>query len=338
MTPVVDFHAHFLPPGAIAAADTGAPWHGTVLSRDAKGLPRLRTGDYEVGLGSTDYWEGADTRIAAMDAAGIDLTLVSLAPPMYRYYLDPALALAAAREVNDTLRDWTVEHPGRFQGLGAVPLQDVDAAIGELERAVRDLGLVGAAIGTHVENVNFDDPSLFPFFRAAEELGAILFVHPAKSRVGSSLPRYHMRNFIGNPFETTVAIGSLIFGGVIERLPDLQMVFAHGGGFACADIGRFDHGYLVRDEAKEHIQHLPSEYLRRLNVDCLTHGDRELRFVLDTIGRDRVVLGTDHPADMGLDDPVAWVRANPLLDEVDRTAVLSGNAARILGHRMTAAV
>lgn len=331
MTPIVDFHAHFLPQGAIEAADTGREWHGTLLTRNANGKPWLKTGTYETGLGAVEYWEGPEQRIAAMDAAGIDMTAVSLAPPMFRYsLLDGPTGLAAARETNDTLRDWCSEWPDRFLGLATVPLQDVDAAIGELTRAVQDLGLLGASIGTHVDGDNFDDPRFMPFFKAAEELGAVLFVHPAGSRVGASLPRYHMRNFIGNPFETTVAIGSLIFGGVIDRAPDIKMIFAHGGGFACADAGRFDHGYRVRQEAQEHIDQLPSTYLKRLFVDCLTHGEQQLRAVIDTVGADRVVLGTDYPADMGLVDPKNWVLDNPLLSAEEKTAVLSGNAARLL--------
>jgi aminocarboxymuconate-semialdehyde decarboxylase len=331
MNPIVDFHAHFLPQGAIDAADTGREWHGTLLTRNAKGKPWLKTGTYETGLGAVEYWAGPEQRIEAMDAAGIDITVISLAPPMYRYaLLDAKTGLAAARETNDTLRDWCQGWPDRFRGLANVPLQDIDAAIAELDRAVNDLGLIGASIGTHVDGENFDAPEFMPFFKAAEELGAILFVHPAGSRVGSSLPRYHMRNFIGNPFETTVAIGSLIFGGVLDRAPDLKMVFAHGGGFACADAGRFDHGYRVRDEAKEHIDNLPSTYLKKLYVDCLTHGHQQLRAVMDTIGSDRVVLGTDYPADMGLADPRAFVLDNPLLSDIEKTAVLADNAQKLL--------
>jgi aminocarboxymuconate-semialdehyde decarboxylase len=330
MPRIIDFHAHFLPQGAIDAADTGIPWHGTVLSRDSDGRPLLATGNYRTGLGAVEYWEGPDQRINAMRARGVDTTILSLAPPMFRYYIDATTALAAARETNDTIRDWTVEHPDRFLGFATLPMQDVGAAIAELDRAVNDLGLVGAALGTHVEGRNFDLPEFQPFFHAAEELRALLFVHPAASRVGDALPRYHMRNFIGNPFETTVAIGSLIFGGVLERFPDLKMVFAHGGGFACADIGRFDHGHLVRDEAREHARLLPSEYLRRLYVDCLTHGERELRLVLDTVGTDRVVLGTDYPADMGLTDPRNWIARNSSLADDERERILSGNGMRLL--------
>lgn len=330
MDPVVDVHAHFLPLGAIHAATTGQPWHGTRVERSARGTPVLVTGDYRVGLGSAEYWNGPEDRLATFTDAGVDVQVVSVTPPLFRYYLDAEEAIPAAHEVNDELRDWTTSWPERYRGLATLPLQDVSASVDELDRAVNELGLVGAAVGTHVNGENWDSPTLLPVLRAAEELGAMLFVHPAGSRVEAALPRYHMRNFIGNPFETTVAIGSLIFGGVLDEVPDIKLVFAHGGGFACADVGRFDHGYAVRPEAREYPELLPSEYLRRLYFDSLTHSAGALRYVIDTVGADQVVLGTDYPADMGQERPVDWISSCEGLSEQEKNGVLRDNVARLL--------
>ena len=159
----------------------------------------------------------------------------------------------------------------------------------------------------------------------------MVFLHPSASRLKEALPRYHMRNYIANPTETTIAIGSLVFGGVYERLADLKMVFAHGGGYACWGSARFDHGYKVRDEARQFATLFPSEYLRRMWFDSLVHGHANLRLLLDVVGSDRVVVGTDFPADMGQPDPVAWIDGGDLT-KVEREAVLGQNAATLIGR------
>ena len=170
------------------------------------------------------------------------------------------------------------------------------------------------SVGTHVGGLNWDEPDLFPVLEAAEQSNALVFVHPAASRLKDALPRYHMRNFIANPTETTIAIGSLIFGGILDRLPGLRLLFAHGGGYACWAYARFDHGHQVRPEAREHIARLPSDYLSALWYDSLVHGYGNLRRLIDVVGLDRVVLGTDFPADMGQPDPVAWIDGSDLSD------------------------
>lgn len=266
-----------------------------------------------------------------MDRLRVDMQVVSLNPILFRYYLDRAHAIDAARDVNDEIADMASRWPDRFAGFATLPMQDVSAAVTELQRAVESLGMVGAAIGTHVLGANFDEEHLFPLFEAAESLGAALFVHPAASRMGDSLPRYHMRNYIGNPTETTIAIGSLVFGGVLDRLPDLKLCFAHGGGYACWAAARFDHGFGVRPEARERASRLPSEYLRTLYFDSLVHGYGNLRQLIDNVGSDRVVLGSDYPADMGQPDPVTWIEGSDL-SHAEKRAVLGENASKLLGE------
>jgi aminocarboxymuconate-semialdehyde decarboxylase len=209
-------------------------------------------------------------------------------------------------------------------------MQTPNAAVEELQRVMSTAGMVGVSVGTHVGGLNWDEPELFPVLEAAEQSQALVFVHPAASRLKEALPRYHMRNFIANPTETTIAIGSLIFGGVLDRLPGLRLLFAHGGGYACWAYARFDHGYQVRAEAREHIARLPSDYLSSMWYDSLVHGYGNLRRLIDVVGVDRVVLGTDFPADMGQPDPVAWIEKSDL-SESEQRAVLGENAEVLLG-------
>lgn len=329
LEPVADIHAHFLPAAALHAAEASRPWHGTLIETGPSGTPVFVTAGRRTAI-SQGFRQDPSRRLEAMDAAGVDLQAVSIAPALYRYYIDAGPARAAAREANDELRDWAAQWPDRYTGLATLPLQDVDASVAELERAVRDLGLAGVALGTHVHGENWDSPRLLPVLHAAESLGAVVFFHPMEPRVGAALGRYHLRNLIGNPYETTVAIAALIYGGVLDRVPALKAVFAHGGGFACANAGRFDHGYRVRPEAGVSAERLPSDYLKGLFYDCLTHSGQALRDLLDTVGTGQVVLGTDYPADMGLASPVAWIDGCEGLSPGDRHAVLRGNAARLL--------
>jgi aminocarboxymuconate-semialdehyde decarboxylase len=329
---VVDIHAHLLPQSAVRAAREGTDWFGSTIERGADGRPVIVTGTYRVGMGATEHWDPPGSRVVRMDALGVDVQVLSLNPILFRYYLEPEHAVPCCRAVNDEIAGMVGTWPDRFAGFATLPLQQPDAAITELERAMTDLGLAGAAVGTHVMGANWDEPHLFPVLQAAEQLGAVLFIHPSASRLKEALPRYHLRNLIANPTETTIAIGSLIFGGVLDRVPDLDIVFAHGGGYACWASGRFDHGYQVRREAREHAQLFPSEYLRHLHYDSLVHSYGNLRQLIDTVGVDRVLLGTDYPADMGQPDPVAWIQGSDLTED-ERSAVLAGNAVRLLRSR-----
>jgi aminocarboxymuconate-semialdehyde decarboxylase len=261
---------------------------------------------------------------------GVDLQVISLNPILFRYYVDPPHAAEAAKSVNDEIAAIVADNPTRFAGFGALPMQSTSDAVVELERVMATPGMVGVSVGTHVGGSNWDEPHLLPVLQAAEQTGAVVFVHPAASRLKEALPRYHMRNYIANPTETTIAIGSIIFGGVLDRLPDLRLVFAHGGGYACWAYARFDHGYKVRPEAREHAAQVPSDYLSRLWYDSLVHGYGNLRRLVDVVGIDRVVLGTDFPADMGQPDPVAWIEGSDL-SESERAAVLGSNTRVMLG-------
>ncbi|MFC2048237.1 amidohydrolase family protein, partial [Chloroflexota bacterium] len=203
-------------------------------------------------------------------------------------------------------------------------------AIKEMERAAKQLGMRAIAIGTNVNGKNLDEPELFPVFERARDLGLLVYLHPVNVLSGKErLRSYHLRNLIGNPTETAIAIASIIFGGILERLPDLKLLFSHAGGTMPWLIGRHDHGYKVRPECQAAIPKPPSEYYKLIHFDTIAHHPQNLLHLVKTVGSDRVLLGSDYPADMADDNPVATV-ANLDIPETDKQKIWGGNAARLL--------
>jgi aminocarboxymuconate-semialdehyde decarboxylase len=322
--PAIDVHAHIVPPSVYRAVGQGS-WHGIdVRRRDAGGLEIAgRTSTLPIPWPDEDVVE----RLASMDAGSVDVQVLSLLPSFWRYDLD---ALDAAHAVNDELAAIAEEHPRRFRVFAHLPMGQPDAAATELRRAMESPWVVGAAVSTNVNGANWDEPELFGVLEAAADVGAVVFFHPAHVRFTPHLGRYHLRNLIGNPTETTVAIASLVFGGVFERLPSLKAVFAHGGGYAAFAAGRFDHGHVVRKEAKVAISDPPSRYLPNLYVDAIVHRPSALRFLIDELGVNRIVLGSDYPADMGYEDPVGWIRGADGITTEERESILGWNALELL--------
>lgn len=313
---VIDAHAHIVTP-SVGSPDTGWTWMGRPVRRSETGRlvlsdPSARPAGFL--LTHEGSAEGVEARLAEMDALGVDIQVVSLLPSLWTYESNDR-AVDLARGTNDDLASIVAGHPDRFRAFAHLPLGQPDAAVAELERAMTVPGIVGAALGTNLNGIGWDEPALFPVLAAADRLGALLFFHPTAVRFPPpDLRRHHLGNLIGNPSETTLTIAQLIFGGVLERLPGLRTVFAHGGGYAAFAIGRFDHGYRERPEARAAIPHPPSTYLRRMSFDSLVHDDSALRHLIATVGADRVVLGTDYPADMGPADPVAAITGSTALD------------------------
>jgi aminocarboxymuconate-semialdehyde decarboxylase len=232
---------------------------------------------------------------------------------------------------NESMATAVARHPRRFVGMATVPLQDPALAIEELRHARERLDLRAVEIGTWPGGRDFDDPALFPFFTACRDLGMAVLVHPATPLVGQErLTKYYFPLIVGNPLETAVAISKLIFGGVLERLPDLRLCFAHGGGAFPFTLGRLDHGWSARPEGLAAIPKRPREYARLLHFDSLTHSPANLRFLVAEFGADRVAMGSDYPFDMGSPDPVAAVGEAGLHPEA-RELVEGGTAARFLG-------
>lgn len=326
----IDIHAHLFPPSAMERLRGDQPWYGSTLEQGPRGNPILVTNGRRRALGADSHLIDAAGRVAKMDELRVDTQVLSLVPLLFGYDLALADAAAMTRDTNDEIAGYVRDHPGRFLGLASVPVNDTDRAIAELERAMGLPGFVGLTLGSNVSGRSWDDDALFPILEAAERLDAYVFFHPIDVRAGNVMTDYYTRNLIGNPLETTQLVASLIFSGVLDRLPKLRLCLAHGGGYATFAIGRFDHGRRVRPET-EHLRSVPSDLLKRFDVDALVHNEQAVRYLVDVMGIERVVLGSDFPADMGPADPVGEIERNPLLSDDEKRAILGGNLKRELG-------
>jgi aminocarboxymuconate-semialdehyde decarboxylase len=270
-----------------------------------------------------------DERIQDMDNSGVDIQAISV-PPMYMSGFDREIGIGVSRAQNDGIAQVVKAYPDRFVGLATVPLQDQEAAAEELDRAMKQLSMKGVQIGTSVNDKNLDAPELWPFYEKAQELNAFVLVHPINVQGAERMPKYHLSNLIGNPSATSLAIASLIFGGVLERFPWLKFCFAHAGGFAPYQRGRFDHGYQVRPECREMISKPPSEYFKLLYFDTITHYGPALTYLIKSVGSDHVLLGSDYPYDMADFDPVSSVAGLKTISSLEKRRVLWDNAAKLL--------
>jgi aminocarboxymuconate-semialdehyde decarboxylase len=263
-----------------------------------------------------------------MDEQGIDMHALSLTSPMV-YWAPPALGLKLSQVYNDELVRAHQEYPRRFVGLASLPMQAPELAVQELERVGRAPGIRGVYLATHVNGKNLDEKEFFPVYAKCEELGLHIYLHPVNPIGADRMRRYYLRNFLGNPYDTGIAAASLMFGGVMDAFPKLEVVLPHAGGTYPALIGRMDHGTTVRPETK-HMTRPPSAYLRRFHYDTISHHVPLMVYLVRLVGADRVVLGSDHPADMSYQAPVAFVDRVPELSARERDLVLGGNAQRLL--------
>ncbi|MDB5759454.1 MAG: hypothetical protein JWM30_2743 [Burkholderia sp.] len=274
-------------------------------------------------------------RLADMDRMGIDIQAVSPAPAQYYYYADPDFGLELARAINDRIAEIVAGHPDRFVGLGSVPLQHPKMAIREMERCVNKLGMRGLEIGTNVNGIDLADKrlGLDKFFARAEELGIVLFLHPMGFTNADRMTDYYFNNIIGNPLESTLAVGHLIFGGVLERYPKLKFCVAHGGGYAAHAFARMDHGWKLRPDAQTVIRKKPSSYLKKFYFDTVTFDAALLDALVARFGAGHVMMGSDYPFDMGDENPRALIDSVARLTVAERDRIMGGNAARLLGIR-----
>jgi aminocarboxymuconate-semialdehyde decarboxylase len=254
-----------------------------------------------------------------MRADGLERRVLSPPPFTVRYWEDPRSGAELCRALNDSLAEAVTGHDD-LVGLATVPLQDIDAAIAELERATRELGLVGVEVGTFVGDENLADPRLEPFFAAVEQAGLPVLIHP-DFRPNPRWSDYYLINLLGLPVESAIALSNLVFAGTLDRHPDLRLCVVHGGGVAPYLYGRWDTGWQVRTETKLRISRPPSDYLRLVYCDTLTHSVEALAYLIRVAGPERVVLGTDNPFDVRDRDARAKLAAVPDLAAAERDQI-----------------
>lgn len=326
----IDLHTHILPERwPDFAARYGV--EGFVrLEHHAPCRARMMIGDKTFREIESNCWD-PQRRVAECDATGVTVQVLSTVPVMFSYWARPDHALDLSRLLNDHIAEVARAQPKRFVGLGTIPLQSADLAIPELERCVRELGLAGVEIGTHVNGRNLDDPEIYRVFEAAQDLGACIFAHPWEMLGRDRMSKYWMPWLVGMPAETALAICSMIFGGVFERLPRLRVAFAHGGGSFPFTIGRIEHGYLARpDLCATTIDRNPRHYLGRFYVDSLTHDADALRYLIRLLGDNRVMLGSDYPFPLGEQHPGRMIESLAELSAEARHRLLAANALEFL--------
>ncbi|HEX6280112.1 MAG TPA: amidohydrolase family protein [Pyrinomonadaceae bacterium] len=311
----IDVHTHILPKdipnwkdkfgyGGFIALDHYKPCAARMVRDDGKQFRDI----------DENCWEPV-RRIDEMDAAGIGVQVLSTVPVMFSYWTAPADGLEISKFLNDHIADVATEYPLRFVGLGTVPMQDPKLAIKELERC-KQIGLVGVEIGTNVNQLNLSEPQFFDFFVACAESGMAVFVHPWEMMGEADMEKYWLPWLVGMPAEVSRAICSLIFSGVLEKLPNLRICFAHGGGSFPATIGRIDHGFNVRPDLFPDNPHSPRKYLSRMYFDSLVHEPAKLDYLVKLVGADQVMLGTDYPFPLGELEPGRLIESMPYDDSI----------------------
>lgn len=327
----IDVHAHAMFP-EVETLTAGRPERAGEEQFRVRTMGR-ETVDYNRNVmvpGAFPRLTQAARRLADMDAMGVDVQVVSPSPNQYHYWAPQDLAADLVRIQNEALADLCAAAPDRLLALGAVSPQHPGLAAAQLRHCVGELGFKGVEISSVIGDMDVSDRRLDPFWQAAEDTGALVFIHPMGCSLDERLAPAYLSNHVGQPVEHAVALSHLIFGGVLDRHQRLKVVAAHGGGYLPAHMGRADHAWAQRDDART-CRHRPSSYLSRLHFDSLVFDPRDLALLVERVGIANVVIGTDYPFDMGHYDIHGLIAALPDLTEADRAALLGGNLARLMG-------
>lgn len=325
--PAIDIHAHYFPESYLKLiADHGKHSAATVVSGPSGtrfiqvGL-LLRTGPI------TSAFIDLDERLKEMDRQGCDVHVLSLTQPMV-YWADDDLSMRLSVAFNDAASAAHRAHPGRLLGFAVLPMQNPRLALEELERAAKLPGIRGVYMATAVRDRELSDRSFFPVYERMADLGLPLFLHPMMIN-NERLKQYYLINLCGNPFDTAIAASHLIFGGVMDAFPKLQVCLPHGGGVLPILRGRFDRGFHIRGECKT-IPRAPSEYLKRFTYDTITYSEDLLEDLIRLVGADHIMMGSDYCFDIAYEEPVKIVTGMRSLNEADKAKILGGNARRLL--------
>jgi len=326
----IDIHTHIMPRDIPRWANKFG--YGDFIHLEDCGpcTARMMSGDKFFREVESNCWD-AKTRIHDCDRDGVHVQVLSVIPVLFHYWAKGPDALETSRFFNDYIAEVVQRDPQRFIGLGTIPLQDPQLAIQELERCINELGMVGVEIGSHINDWNLSAPELFPFFEACDRLGASVFVHPWDMMSKEKMERYWLPWLVGMPAESSLAICSMIFGGVFERLPNLKVAFAHGGGSFPATISRIEHGFNVRpDLCAIDNDKSPKTYLGKFYIDSLVHDPRILDYLIDLMGADRIALGSDYPFPLGEHVPGSLIDSMPY-SEHTKALLMHGAALEWMG-------
>jgi aminocarboxymuconate-semialdehyde decarboxylase len=327
----IDIHAHV---HVLEAKDFVRPhidWSTVPLAHFAS--PETKQLALQQDAERSPHMSDIDLRLTDMDAMGVDIQVLSPSPFQCYYTLPIEIAEPATRMVNDGIAAHVAKCPSRLVPLGTVALQDAAVAVAELKRCMSTLGFKGVQILTNVAGRELSDPAFSPFWQAAEELGALVILHPNGFTEGQRLSRFYFNNTIGNPLDTTIAIHHLIFDGTLERFPRLKLIAVHGGGYVGAYTARMDHAWGARSDCHGALPNPPSTYLRKFYFDSVVFSSGQLEQLIHSYGEDHILMGTDYAFDMAESDPIGHVMGVGDLDETARAKIVGGNAARLLGIR-----
>ena len=325
----IDLHNHVVPPTIVDALTKQPERYGmSIEEKDGKRWFNSHGRLAELA----DVFYDADAKVEWMDRNRLDIAGISVGPPIYFYNLAPEIGLEAAKLANDGIAQMVAKHPTRLRGMAHLPMQDPDAAIAELERAVKAYGFKAVEVGTSIEGVPLADERFRPVLKTIEQLDCFVFTHPYQCLAQGGMGDYYLSNFIGFPLDTTLMVAHLMYSGALDELPKLRFLLPHGGGYVPYQFGRFIHGFNVRPEPKMKTKTSPAQLLRRFYFDALTHDAQAARYLIDRVGADRVVIGSDHPFDMGPPDLMGAIDAIPDLTASEREYVCSLTALSLLGE------
>ena len=326
--PAVDIHAHFFPESFLRLIEEhGAPFGVRIDRVNARG-PAIVVGGVAGPPLEATYWD-LDRRVRAMDRAGVTVHALSLTMPMTHWASGPVARLAA-EAVNDAMAEAHAAYPHRFVGCATLPMQDPSFAAKELERVAKLRGIRAVYLGTNVNGRELSDPGFAPIFTRCEALRLPVLLHPLSVVGAQRLQPFYLHNLLGNPFDTAIAAAHLIFGGVLDRCPKLQVCLPHAGGAFPYLFGRLQRGQRVRPEARDRARRPVAAYLRRFTYDTISHSAEALRYLVATVGADRVMLGSDFCFDMGYERPRDIITKQARLRPADQARILGGNAVRLL--------
>ncbi len=287
----IDIHAHLTPQCFWRSTENGGNWHGLTREQDARGHELAVIAGARSDLPPRARYT-PEQRLADMDSLGVDIHVLSPYSGFYNYHLNTAIAVATSQDSNNEIHDMIRGWPERFAGLATLPMQDVNAAIAELERVMVQLGFKGAMIDDKINGKTLDAPEFLPFWKAAEQMGAMILFHQGGNTVvNSRINRYHLPNSVGNLADRAITFATLVMGGVMDACPDLRICLSHGGGYTCPGIGRMERTWRNRPASRGQSTQPPSQYLQRFYYDCIVYTEPALRYLIDTVGIDRVVFG-----------------------------------------------